>query len=82
MEQSFLLSPNLMVKDIQKEPKDFTKADLISYITENEIEVVNFRYVGGDGRLKTLNFIINDVEHLDNILTYGERVDGSSCFLI
>ena len=80
MEQSFSLNPNPLVKHIKKEPKDFTKADLINYIIENDIEVVNFRYVGGDGRLKTLNFIISDVEHLDNVLTYGERVDGSSLF--
>jgi glutamine synthetase len=42
--------------------------------------MVNFRYVGGDGRLKTLNFIINSLAHLESILTTGERVDGSSLF--
>ena len=31
-------------------------------------------------RLKTLNFVINSLEHLDQILTAGERVDGSSLF--
>ena len=80
MEQSYSLSPNPLVRYIQKEPKDFTKADIINYIAENEIEMVNFRYVGSDGRLKTLNFIINDTEYLNNILTFGERVDGSSLF--
>jgi len=80
MEQSFSLNPNPLVKYIQKEPKDFTKADLINYIVENKIELVNFRYAGGDGRLKTLNFIINDAEYLDGLLTHGERVDGSSLF--
>ena len=33
-----------------------------------------------DGRLKTLNFVINDAAYLDAILTCGERVDGSSLF--
>lgn len=33
-----------------------------------------------DGRLKTLNFVISSREHLDTILTCGERVDGSSLF--
>ena len=80
MEQSFLLNPNPLVKFLKKEPKDFTKADLIRYITENNIEIVNFRYAGADGRLKTLNFIINNLEHLESILTFGERVDGSSLF--
>ena len=37
-------------------------------------------YPAGDGRLKTLNFIINNAEYLDEILTCGERVDGSSLF--
>ena len=32
------------------------------------------------GKLKLLNFIINDLAYLDKILTAGERVDGSSLF--
>ena len=65
---------------MKKEPKDFTKADIIRYIVENGVEMVNFRYAAADGRLKALNFIINDLDYLDTILTYGERVDGSSLF--
>ena len=42
--------------------------------------MINFRYVGGDGRLKELNFVINDKQHLDLLLSTGERVDGSSLF--
>ena len=42
--------------------------------------MVNFMYPGGDGKLKTLNFIINNLAYLDTILTCGERVDGSSLF--
>ncbi|MBP0661684.1 glutamine synthetase beta-grasp domain-containing protein, partial [Mycobacterium tuberculosis] len=41
---------------------------------------VNLRYVGGDGRLKTLAFPINSRQHLHEVLTRGERVDGSSVF--
>ena len=37
-------------------------------------------YPAGDGRLKTLNFVINDAAYLNAILTCGERVDGSSLF--
>jgi len=40
--------------------------------------MVNFRYVGGDGRLKTLNFVITSKAQLDRLLSIGERVDGSS----
>ena len=39
---------------------------------------MNFRYVAGDGRLKTLNFIITSKAQLDRLLSRGERVDGSS----
>ena len=42
--------------------------------------MVNFMYPAADGRLKTLNFVINDLEYLETILTLGERVDGSSLF--
>lgn len=80
MENHYNLNPNPLVRFLQKDPKEFTKADLIRFITEKQIEMVNFRYVGADGRLKTLNFMINSAEHLDSVLTYGERVDGSSLF--
>jgi glutamine synthetase len=42
--------------------------------------MLTFRYIGGDGRLKSLAFVIRDEEHLDNLLSAGERVDGSSLF--
>lgn len=71
---------NPLKQFLQKEPKDFTKADIIRYIEENEIKMLNFRYVAGDGRLKTLGFVLTDHEYLEQILTYGERVDGSSLF--
>ena len=81
MEQNnFKLSPNPLVRHLQKEPKEFTKQDIIRYIEDNQIEIMNFRYVGGDGRLKTLNFVIQGIDHLEEIFSTGERVDGSSLF--
>lgn len=74
------LNPNPLVKYLQKPRKEFTKKDIISYIEGNNIEMLNLRYVGGDGRLKCLNFVINDINHLDTVLSCGERVDGSSLF--
>lgn len=58
----------------------FTKEDIISFIQQNDIRMVNFMYPAGDGRLKTLNFVITDLAYLNAILTCGERVDGSSLF--
>ena len=80
MNPDYSLNPHVLARYLQKEPKNFTKEDIIRYVRENDIEMINFRYPGADGRLKTLNFIINSIEHLDNILTCGERVDGSSLF--
>ena len=74
------LNPNRIVQYLGKPPEEFTKEDLIKFIDENKIETINFRYVGGDGRLKTLNFIITSRGQLDQLLSAGERVDGSSLF--
>lgn len=74
------MNPNELVRFLKKSPSEFTKDDIIHFCDENEIEMVNFRYVAEDGKLKTLNFIINSMEHLDTILSAGERVDGSSLF--
>ena len=63
-----------------KKPQLNTKADVIRFVKENGIEMIDFMYPAGDGRIKTLNFVISDDEYLDNILTFGERVDGSSLF--
>ncbi len=74
------LNPNPLVKYLNKTAAEFTKADLIKYITDHKIELINFRYTGGDGRLKALNFVISSRDHLNTILTTGERIDGSSLF--
>lgn len=74
------LTQNRVVRFLGKNPKTFTRNDIIDFVVKNEIEMVNFMYPAGDGRLKTLNFVINDLGYLKTILTSGERVDGSSLF--
>ena len=69
-----------LVRFLGKPRAAFTRSDLIRYIRENAIEMINLHYPGADGRLKTLNFVINDESYLESILTCGERVDGSSLF--
>ncbi len=80
MDERIILNPNKLVQFLDKPAEDFTKKDLIKFIAANGIKMLNFRYIGGDGRLKTLNFVINSRSHLDQILSTGERVDGSSLF--
>ncbi|MDD3246354.1 MAG: glutamine synthetase family protein [Methanosarcina sp.] len=74
------LNPNKLVQYLNKPASEFTKEDIIKFVKENGIKMLTFRYVGGDGRLKALAFVIRDEEHLDNLLSAGERVDGSSIF--
>lgn len=80
MKRNIKLCPNKVVEYLQKEPSEFRKEDIIRFVEENGIRMINFMYPADDNRLKTLNFVINDADYLDSILTFGERVDGSSLF--
>ena len=80
MNASLEYNINPLIAQIGKAPEDFTKSDIINFIINNGIRIVNFRYAAADGRLKTLNFPVTDYAYLDSILSYGERVDGSSLF--
>ncbi len=80
MKHSLEYSRNKLVNYFKKPACEFTKQDIIDYIVDNDIAMVNFMYPAADGRLKTLNFVINDLAYLETILTLGERVDGSSLF--
>ena len=80
MNKELEMNPNKLVAYLGKPAKEFSMADIVRYIKENGVRMVNFMYPAGDGRLKTLNFVINNEAYLDAILTCGERVDGSSLF--
>lgn len=75
-----LMNPNELVQFLKKPANQFTKTDLIRFIEARGIEMLNFRYIAEDGKLKALNFVLSGRCHLDSILTSGERVDGSSLF--
>jgi len=80
MEQFLNYNINPVVAGLNKNSSDFTKNDIIKFVIDNEIRIINFRYIAADGRLKTLNFPVTNYKYLDTILSYGERVDGSSLF--
>lgn len=80
MKKEIEMSPNRLVAFLGKPCREFTMEDIVRYVSEEGVKMVNFMYPAADGRLKTLNFVINDMEHLETILTCGERVDGSSLF--
>ncbi len=79
-QEKLKFNPNPLVTFLQKPMKEFTKADILKVIEEFQIEMINFRYMADDGKLHTLNFVIQSLEHADEVLTSGERVDGSSLF--
>lgn len=58
----------------------WTIADLMAFVSERGIRVLSLMHVGGDGWLKTLDFVPRDAAHLADILAGGERADGSSLF--
>ena len=74
------MNANLLERALCKPCSSFTKQDLIDFCIAAKVEFVNFHYCSFDGKFKTLNFVIHSLEHLDNILTAGERVDGSNLF--
>lgn len=80
MNQELSMNANQLVAYLQKPASEFTKADIISFIQQNDIRMVNFMYPAGDGRLKTLNFVINNQAYLEAILTCGERVEVPAIF--
>lgn len=78
--RDILLNQNELVQYLKKPANDFTRDDIIRFIEAKGITMLNFRYVGDDGKLKSLNFVPFGRDHLESILTAGERVDGSSLF--
>lgn len=60
--------------------RGLTKEDAIKLVQEKGIEIVNLCHIPEDCRLKTLSFTVRNRERLEEILEFGERVDGSSLF--
>ena len=44
------LNPNRIAAYLNKPPEQFSKKDLIKFIADNGIRMINFRYIGGDGK--------------------------------
>lgn len=85
LERSGILTENRFpfmtaAEALGKDRNSFTKEDVKRFIYDNKFELMNFRFVAGDGRLKTFSFVTHDRKHVDRVLSAGERVDGSSLF--
>lgn len=57
-----------------------TKEDIIKLVQKKDIKILNLCHIPEDCRLKTLSFTVENKERLQEILEFGERVDGSSLF--
>jgi glutamine synthetase len=56
------------------------KEEIINFVSEKGIKILNLCHIPEDGRLKTLSFSATDKRRVHEILELGERVDGSSLF--
>lgn len=63
-----------------KPPSSWTAKDLAEFAHDRGIRVLSLMHVGGDGWLKTLDFVPRDAQHMADVLAGGERADGSSLF--
>lgn len=75
-----IFNANTVIDQLQMAPEEIKREDIVRFVRKNNIRRVNFLYPGGDGKVKTLNFVLSDIDYLQTILTCGERVDGSSLF--
>ncbi len=56
------------------------KEDVLKFISEKGVKILNLCHIPEDGRLKTLSFSASDKKQVHEVLEFGERVDGSSLF--
>src|SRR5512147_2105158 len=69
-----------MTRQIGKTSDQWTVDDLVGVVEALGIRLISLMHVGGDGWLKTLDFVPRDPMHLREVLSFGERADGSSLF--
>jgi glutamine synthetase len=67
-------------RQIGKAAGEWTVEDLVGFVRDQGIRLLSLMHVGGDGWLKTLDFVPRDSAHLADVLSGGERADGSSLF--
>ena len=69
-----------LLHHIGKPASEWTVDDISAFVRERGIRVLSLMHAGGDGWLKTLDFVPRDGAHLADVLIGGERADGSSLF--
>lgn len=67
-------------EELGKPRSDWTVEDVVRTFNRRRARILSLMHVGGDGWLKTLDFVPHGDEHLRRIIVGGERADGSSVF--
>ena len=50
MDKKISLNPNAVVSALRKTPENFTKEDIVNFVVEHGIKMVDFMYPAADGR--------------------------------
>uniref|UniRef100_A0A832ML51 Glutamine synthetase n=1 Tax=Eiseniibacteriota bacterium TaxID=2212470 RepID=A0A832ML51_UNCEI len=79
-ERSAVLAAGGLERAIGRPAPAWTVDDLVATFVEGGFRLVALMHVGGDGWLKTLDFVPRSRAHLADVLEGGERADGSSLF--
>jgi len=75
-----VLPASRLMRLLGRAPDEWTIDDLVALFDDQRLRLVSLLHVGGDGWLKTLDFVPRDRAHVREILAFGERADGSSLF--
>jgi len=67
-------------RELRKRRANWTVEDIVDVVRDHRIRILSLMHVGGDGWLKTLDFVPQSDDHLRDIVEGGERADGSSLF--
>jgi glutamine synthetase len=74
------LPARILERIIGKPPSAWTSQDLVELFRSRRMRLISLMHVGGEGWLKTLDFVPRDLQHLQDIIEGGERADGTSLF--
>ncbi|MFI5372378.1 MAG: glutamine synthetase [Candidatus Eisenbacteria bacterium] len=75
-----LLPARRLERLIGRPAHEWTVDDLVDLTRRERVRIVSLMHVGGDGWLKTLDFVPRSDTHLRDVIEGGERADGSSIF--
>lgn len=67
-------------RELDKPRSEWGVEDLLDVARDRKVRALSLMHVGGDGWLKTLDFVPGGEAHLRDIILAGERADGSSLF--